>query len=158
MQGGCLSIPCLCILRLEHSSNSCQDLTRSKRYTSVDTSTKILIYRVIPGIGNFLQNDLTSLRILLVFFSSPRCSTNSTIQAATFFISCSLNPRVVVAGVPSRIPEVTNGERVSLGTVFLLTVIPASPSVCCTSFPVGPSLPKSISIRWLSVPPDTIRR
>ena len=37
--------------------------------------------------------------------------------------SASLKPRVVTAGVPMRRPLVTNGERVSFGTVFLFTVM-----------------------------------
>ena len=45
------------------------------------------------------------------------------IQSATSRISPSPNPRVVLAGVPIRSPLVTKGERGSLGTEFLLTVI-----------------------------------
>ena len=37
--------------------------------------------------------------------------------------SSSLRPLVVAAGVPIRTPDVTNGERGSLGTVFLFSVI-----------------------------------
>ena len=38
-------------------------------------------------------------------------------------ISSSFMPRVVTAGVPMRMPLVTNGDCVSFGTVFLFTVI-----------------------------------
>ena len=41
------------------------------------------------------------------------------------FISGSFMPRVVTAGVPMRMPLVTNGDCVSFGTVFLFTVMPA---------------------------------
>ena len=37
-------------------------------------------------------------------------------------------PRVVTAGVPMRMPLVTNGDCVSFGTVFLFTVIAARSS------------------------------
>ena len=43
-------------------------------------------------------------------------------------MSASLKPRLVTAGVPTRTPLVTNGERVSFGTVFLFTVMFASSS------------------------------
>ena len=62
-------------------------------------------------------------------------------------------PREVTAGVPMRTPLVTNGERGSNGTVFLLTVMRARSSVSSATLPVS-SLPRrSIIIRWLSVPP-----
>ena len=65
-------------------------------------------------------------------------------------------PRVVTAGVPMRMPLVTNGDCVSFGTVFLFTVIPASSSACSATLPVSPLLRRSTSMRCLSVPPDTI--
>lgn len=43
--------------------------------------------------------------------------------SAILSISSVLRPLVVAAGVPIRTPDVTNGERGSLGTVFLLRVI-----------------------------------
>ena len=46
-------------------------------------------------------------------------------NSVIFFISGSFIPRVVTAGVTSRIPEATNGLRVSNGTVFLFAVMPA---------------------------------
>ncbi|MNV96007.1 hypothetical protein D3C71_1909620 [compost metagenome] len=66
-------------------------------------------------------------------------------------------PRVVTAGVPMRTPEVTNGERGSFGTEFLLVVIQARASAASASLPVNGLLDRSISIRWLSVPPETMR-
>ena len=49
-------------------------------------------------------------------------------MSAMAAISVSFIPRVVTAGVPSRMPLAWNGERVSNGIVFLLTVMPASSS------------------------------
>ena len=43
-------------------------------------------------------------------------------NAAVFL---SFNPLVVIAAVPTRIPEVTNGDLSSKGTIFLLIVISA---------------------------------
>ena len=55
---------------------------------------------------------------------------------AISFISSSLKPRVVTAGVPIRIPDVTNGLSVSNGIVFLFTVMPTSSSTCSAILPV----------------------
>ena len=52
-------------------------------------------------------------------------------------ISLSPMPRVVSAGVPSRMPLVTNGDWGSSGMVFLFTVIPARPSRASASLPVS---------------------
>jgi hypothetical protein len=49
-------------------------------------------------------------------------------MSAMAAISGSFMPRVVTAGVPRRMPLAWNGERVSKGMVFLLTVMPASSS------------------------------
>ena len=64
--------------------------------------------------------------------------------------------RVVEAGEPRRRPEVTNGDFGSLGTEFLLTVRCARPSAASASLPVTFFAIMSTSIRWLSVPPETI--
>ena len=68
-----------------------------------------------------------------------------------------LAPRVVMAGVPRRIPEVWKGERESKGTIFLLAVMSASTSTFSASLPVssGNFVRRSTSMQWLSVPPDT---
>ena len=44
-------------------------------------------------------------------------------------------PRVVIAGVPTRSPEVIKGERGSLGTAFLLTVMFARPRAASAATP-----------------------
>ena len=54
-------------------------------------------------------------------------------------ISSSPNPRLVVAGVPIRIPEAVFGGFGSNGMPFLLTVIPISSRRCSASLPVTPS-------------------
>ncbi len=72
-------------------------------------------------------------------------------------ISSGPKPRVVVAGVPSRIPDAVFGGRASNGMAFLFTVIPTSSSSASASLPVTPSGVTSTSIRWLSVPPETMR-
>ena len=77
---------------------------------------------------------------------------------AIFCISGSFMPRVVTAGVPTRIPDVTKGLCVSNGMEFLLTVICALSRTVAASFPVTLTGRRSTSIMWLSVPPDTIRR
>ncbi|MNT71453.1 hypothetical protein D3C72_2099390 [compost metagenome] len=63
-----------------------------------------------------------------------------------------------MAGVPMRTPEVTNGLVGSLGMVFLLTVMPTSSRSALASLPVRFTARTSTSMRWLSVPPETIRR
>ena len=67
-------------------------------------------------------------------------------------------PAVVTAAVPSRSPLVTNGFSGSFGIAFLLHVMPARSSASCATLPVTPNGRRSTSIRWLSVPPDTMRK
>ena len=59
-----------------------------------------------------------------------------------------------MAGVPTRIPDVTNGDLSSKGTMFLFTVIPAWPKAVSACLPVMFFERKSINIQWLSVPPE----
>ena len=54
--------------------------------------------------------------------------------------SSSSKPRIVIAGVPTRTPEVTNGERSSKGTVLRLTVTFTSASRSSASLPVQSEL------------------
>src|SRR5258706_50105 len=81
----------------------------------------------------------------------------AAIQPPTSFISGSFIPRVVTAGVPRRIPLGLNGVFTSKGMVLRLVVTPASSSAVCASLPLTPSRNTSISIKWLSVPPETRR-
>jgi hypothetical protein len=62
-------------------------------------------------------------------------SKTSQILLAMISNSFSFIPRAVNAGDPIRIPDVTKGLRVSPGTVFLFTVIPAFPKAASASFP-----------------------
>ena len=62
-------------------------------------------------------------------------------------VSASVNPLVVAAGLPSRIPLVTKGLLVSFGTEFLFTVMWTLSSKISISLPVGPSVPRSTSSR-----------
>ena len=69
-----------------------------------------------------------------------------------------MNPRVVMAGLPMRMPDVTNGFSGSLGIAFLLTVMPARDSAASASLPVIRFGRRSTRNRWQSVPPETMRR
>ena len=72
--------------------------------------------------------------------------------------SATPKPRVVAAGVPRRIPEVTNGFSGSKGMPFLLQVIAARTSAFSETLPLRPLGRRSTSIRWLSVPPETMSK
>ena len=66
-------------------------------------------------------------------------------------------PRVVMAGVPIRMPPVTVGGVSSYGTSFLLTFMPTDSRTSCASLPVIPVGLRSTRNRCVSVPPVTIR-
>src|SRR4030042_2326567 len=76
-------------------------------------------------------------------------------KSAMTAISGSFMPRVVRAGVPTRLPLVMVGGRESKGMGFLFTVMPARSRVSSASLPVSPVGARSTRIRWVSVPPDT---
>ena len=63
---------------------------------------------------------------------------------------------MVPAGVPSRMPEVTVGFSGSNGMPFLLQVMWARPSATSATLPVSRFGRRSTSMRWVSVPPETI--
>ena len=86
---------------------------------------------------------------------SPAWVMAPSIHSAIEAMSAGPSPRVVTAGVPMRMPLVTNGDCVSNGTMFLFTVMCAAPRAASACFPVTPLLRRSMSIRWLSVPPLT---
>ena len=67
-------------------------------------------------------------------------------------------PRVVPAGVPSRMPDVTVGFSGSNGMPFLLQVMWARPSAASATLPVSRLGRRSTSIRWVSVPPETMSK
>ena len=74
-------------------------------------------------------------------------SLDDAIQAAIWRISGSFMPRVVSAGVPTRMPEALSGGLVSYGIVFLFTVMPALPKAFSASDPRMPFSKTSTSIR-----------
>ncbi len=55
-------------------------------------------------------------------------------------------------------PLVTKGDWGSSGMVFLLTVIPARSSSASAALPVRFLGRRSTSMRWVSVPPETIAK
>src|SRR6056300_2041089 len=94
--------------------------------------------------GNFLHISTTWFLIESIFLALPRSRTISQIQLVKISTSLLLKPLVVIAGVPSRMPEVTKGDWGSSGTAFLLAVIFAWPKACSQSLPVNSLLLKSI--------------
>ena len=106
----------------------------------------------------------------MVSFTSPRTFamtasfsgslSTSSIHAAICTMRSSFAPRVVMAGVPRRKPEVWKAERVSNGTMFLLMVMSAATSAFSATLPVrsGYFVRRSTNIEWLSVPPLTIAK
>ena len=66
-------------------------------------------------------------RTRATFASSCGASSTSAIRFASCSASSSLKPRVVIAGVPMRMPLVTVGFCGSFGMAFLLTVMCARP-------------------------------
>ena len=90
-------------------------------------------------------------------FSSSGAFRTSSMSSAMRCIISSLAPRVVMAAVPRRIPDVWKAERLSNGTMFLLTVMSAATSAFSATLPVRSGyFRRSTSIEWLSVPPLTI--
>ena len=69
------------------------------------------------------------------------------IQPAMSSISGSFMPLVVTAGVPRRMPEGSNGERASNGTVFLLSVMPTRSNAAWACLPGTPLFVRSTSNR-----------
>src|SRR5439155_1143432 len=67
-------------------------------------------------------------------------------------------PRVVTRGVPTRTPLGLNFDASSKGMELRLSVMPTVSAKSCTCLPVRFCGRRSMSIRWLSVPPLTRRR
>ena len=68
---------------------------------------------------------LTFSRTALMTVSLSGLAKTVSISSTISHIISSFAPRVVIAGVPTRIPYVWNGERLSNGTMFLFTVMSA---------------------------------
>ena len=90
--------------------------------------------------------------------SSVGLSNTSAIKLATSLASSSLKPRVVIAGEPIRMPEVTNGLSGSLGIEFLFTVMCAKPKAASAALPVQPLGRKSTKNTCDSVRPEIMRK
>lgn len=102
------------------------------------------------------MNSFTSpLTVLMSCSSSGEVRTRSS-QLTIWDISEARRPRVVIAGTPTRMPEVMKGDLSSNGTMFLLRVISALTRAFSAFFPLMFLLRRSISSRWLSVPPETM--
>lgn len=95
------------------------------------------------------------------FMVESNCSSSGDIRARSsqltiWDMSEARRPRVVIAGTPTRIPEVIKGDLSSKGTMFLLRVMSALTRVFSAFLPLMFLLRRSMSSRWLSVPPDTM--
>src|SRR6266403_4754306 len=75
--------------------------------------------------GNRPASSPTCLRTRCSAVASPMCRSTSAIQAPICSISASRIPRVVIDGLPTRIPPAFIGGNGSNGIAFLFTVIPA---------------------------------
>ena len=72
-------------------------------------------------------------------------------------ISSSFMPRVVTAGVPSLTPLVTNGEaRIIRNCILVACNVSCIQTLLQLLYRLVSCSDRSTSIRWLSVPPDTI--
>ena len=100
----------------------------------------------------------TFSRTAPIVLSHSGAANTVSISSTISPISGSLAPRVVIAGVPTRIPEVWKAERLSNGTMFLFTVMSAATKAFSATLPVrsGNFVRRSISMLWLSVPPEMI--
>ena len=109
------------------------------------------------NIGLSLIMAFTSFFTCAITVSSSGALNTLSIMSTMIGICSSFKPRVVIAGVPTRRPDVENGVRVSNGTMFLLIVMSALTSVFSAFLPVnsGNLVLRSINMEWLSVPPET---
>lgn len=101
-----------------------------------------------------MTSDLTR-SIVAASFGLSKTSAN---KLPTLMASSSLKPRVVMAGLPKRMPDVTNGFSGSLGMEFLLQVMWAEPRMASAALPVMFLERKSTSMTWDSVPPEMMRK
>ena len=108
----------------------------------------------VPAAGPLTPAMLRALLVTTSFGASRMSAT----RCATASDSISVKPRVVIAGLPMRMPEVTNGFSGSFGIVFLLTVMCAPASAVSASLPVIFFARRSTRNRCESVPPDQWRK
>jgi hypothetical protein len=88
--------------------------------------------------GNFSHSVWTSVRTVAATPSSSGVFSTRAMKSAINSISGSVIPRVVIAGVPIRIPLATIGGFSSNGIAFLFTVMPALPSAVSATLPLIP--------------------
>ena len=79
--------------------------------------------------------------------SSVAFAMASAIQSPSIFISSIAIPRLVIAGVPMRMPLGSKGVLGSNGTLFALQTMPARSSAEAASFPEMSLLVKSMRMR-----------
>ena len=112
---------------------------RRRRIESPGSETResITWVSVLPQNGHFMRRQFeinrrpgtcgvsarTLARTWASAVSSAGASSTSAMRCASSSHSSSVKPRVVIAGLPRRMPEVTNGFSGSLGIAFLLTVM-----------------------------------
>ena len=107
------------------SAGKTKPLTRKNKFLNMRTADKLFPL-------SYLR--VRELRLITASFST--LDRTVSIISAISSIRSSLAPRVVMAGVPKRIPEVWNAERLSNGTIFLFTVISADTNAFSATLPV----------------------
>ena len=88
-------------------------------------------------------------------FTGANENRQGLFQAASGGMCSSVRPRVVIAGVPRRMPDGSKGLRWSNGTELKFSSMPARSRALAAGLPAIPLAVRSTSSRWLSVPPDT---
>src|SRR3989338_2628256 len=122
-----------------------EDITRTK---GRQRGCRPLVFTLPPsfytnfsGTGNASQSATTSALRAAFFSVSSLARIVAIIISASFVASLSFIPRVVMAGVPKRIPDGSIAVRDSSAIIFLLRVMPTSSSTVSASCPVIPSEP-----------------
>ncbi len=102
----------------------------------------------------FNLTEFSTSMLFIRLLESP--FNTSDISSPTILNSLEPKPRVVAAGLPSRMPEVTDGFSGSNGTPFLLQVKPAFSKDASAISPVNPLGLRSTNNTCVSVPPQTM--
>ena len=95
-------------------------------------------------VGTWLRVRLLRRGCAVLLSHRLEFESSSAIQPAMRSISGSRMPRVVTAGVPTRIPPAFIGGSGSKGMEFLLIVMPARSKAGCAALPVRP-------LEWMSI-------
>ena len=107
------------------------------------------------GTGNCEHSSKASFPICSISVSFSMFSAILFISSAIFSVCSCFIPRGVIAAVPIRSPLGSNGGAGSLGMELQLVTMFALFSAFANFLPGIFLFLKSISIRWLSVPPET---